>query len=396
MKVLPLFISLGILSASALSEAQQVKKGGIFGFGRDTNELSSELFPDTSLASEPVPRETIEDAIKPPEESGAGFNIFRGGKPKKVDNVSYVIEDGQKVEVADPKEEKKGLFSFGKKENLEDVAEENVISPVPAPKPVNSTPVASSPELIAATNGSVEEAKEQKGFFSFGKKNAPTVEEVVAPESTVLTTAPQSAKPTSIVTVPDTAAATNGAVEEVKEKKGFFSMFSKDTEPVPDSQGTLPSTVDVSGAATTTTSTEPLKEIVPIDPVRTPAPAPAPISPPEADATSVVAANAPVPEFEGGTSSTVSKENKEGGFFTNPISKLRPKKEVDMTGAETIIQNGKIVADNDSAPEIVDVSSNDGPREPPRIIDGVKTYSSWDDVEAAPVSAADKILKQLR
>ena len=67
-----------------------------------------------------------------------------------------------------------------------------------------------------------------------------------------------------------------------------------------------------------------------------------------------------------------------------------------MTGAETIIANGEIVEPEEDIVETNIVSSGDGHREPPRIVNGVKTYSSWEDVEARSVSAADKILNSIR
>lgn len=83
----------------------------------------------------------------------------------------------------------------------------------------------------------------------------------------------------------------------------------------------------------------------------------------------------------------------------NPIKKDLipiPHKEVDMTGAETIIQNGEIV-DGDSEEFVMETeSANTGSHEPPKIVNGVKTYSSWDDVDARSLSPADKILNQIR
>ncbi|MEM6916292.1 MAG: hypothetical protein AAF491_06955, partial [Verrucomicrobiota bacterium] len=94
-----------------------------------------------------------------------------------------------------------------------------------------------------------------------------------------------------------------------------------------------------------------------------------------------------------------SKPDREGFRLTNPLAKIRgnkPQKTIDLTGAETIIQNGEIVATADDIVESNRVSLDDGVREPPRVVDGVTTYSSWDDVNARSVSAADKILGQMR
>ena len=86
--------------------------------------------------------------------------------------------------------------------------------------------------------------------------------------------------------------------------------------------------------------------------------------------------------------------------MVSPIKNLNPipsmKKDVDYTGAETIIQDGEIV-DEEPDDFVMEVESTEtGTREPPKVVNGVKTYSSWDDVDARSLSPADKILNQIR
>ena len=365
MKVLTAHLVLTCLLFTVTSQAQ-VKRGGLFGFGRgDENKLSSEHSPNAEPQGA-LPVSTIEDAIKPPKESSAGFNIFKGGQPKTVDNVSYSIQDGQRVEsVAEEvvEEKRKGLFSFGKKKT--DNVTNEVLEPAPTVPFAPAVPVAyqtptgsdsgtasMSSEAVAALDGSLDKAAEKKGGFfgMFGKKKVPNI-------------------PTGPSTVDVSAGLT--AVPE-------------------------PTTV----AATTTTSAP------------KPAPAPAPRNvrpitsstvapdPPKPEATTI-ANNAP--EFEGSTTTASVKEKKSSNFLMTPINKLRPSKKesapVDFTGAETIIQNGEIVVPsstgNGGETAASDMGSN-MPRQAPRVINGATTYSSWDDVEGTSTSAAEKILRTIR
>ena len=105
----------------------------------------------------------------------------------------------------------------------------------------------------------------------------------------------------------------------------------------------------------------------------------------------------PTPDFASG--SPEAKPEKDGFRLANPIAAIRNRKEdkpVDLTGAETIISNGQIVGEIEDIDESNRVETGEGVRQPPRDIDGVTTYSSWDDVNARSVSAADKILNQIR
>jgi hypothetical protein len=98
-------------------------------------------------------------------------------------------------------------------------------------------------------------------------------------------------------------------------------------------------------------------------------------------------------------SKPVEPEKKEkfdlDGSLLNPIAKIRPKKDIDLTGAETIIQNGEIVAGSDPLAAAVQTDTT-APRQAPQVVNGVKTYSSWNDVDARSASAADKIISRIR
>lgn len=324
---LTLLVSFTFTSADA-----QVKKGGLFGFGSDDEQLSSDLFPTTGA-------------------TGGGEEIFRTGEPSQIDEVSYVIENGEKIEQkVDSK--RKGLFGFGKKAEKEVDETIDAIAPIPAP---------SYPDSTAAP---------------------------------VMTAAPVAPAPPTIVetTVAETSEAVMEAVnepaEEVKKKSGgLFNFFGKKDE-IPDA----PTFATPDGEAM-------VEEVVTTVAAPTPAnPYEAPSDPAPTTTTVTPVAADPVPQFA--SAEPQAKPEKEGFSLPNPISKIRNSKEektIDLTGAETIIQNGEIVAE---AEDIVDSNKvetmSSGERQPPRIVNGVKTYSSWDDVDARAVSAADKILNQIR
>jgi hypothetical protein len=42
------------------------------------------------------------------------------------------------------------------------------------------------------------------------------------------------------------------------------------------------------------------------------------------------------------------------------------------------------------------VAASSGPRQAPQVVNGVKTYTSWDDVNANSSSAADRIIGRMR
>lgn len=294
-------LTLGFSFSSLHAQLGVKKGGGFFGFGKEKEQLSSDLFPSESEASRAAQQAASSDDA----------NIFRGGTPQPVESTSYVIEDGEKVE------KKGGFFSRNKKEESRPV-----IDPVPATR-------------------------------------APAVSEIPAEAL---------------------------AGSEEKEKKGgilSFNPFKKSDEPEP----VMSEPIASQPVAATVTEPAPA-------PAQTSSPAPEAAPKPAAESTDVptFVSTAP-PEAE------KKKESKIAGLVS-PIKNLNPipsmKKDVDYTGAETIIQDGEIV-DEEPDDFVMEVESTEtGTREPPKVVNGVKTYSSWDDVDARALSPADKILNQIR
>ncbi len=302
------------------ADAQVKRGGGLFGFGgNDDEQISSDLFPAPANGETP---------------------IFRGGEPEPIEEVSYVIENGEKIE-KEVDSKRKGFLSFGKKA---DKAAEDVIEAVPA------VPAPSYPDPTAAT------------IATPAPPAAPTVIETTVAETNDLV-----------------MEAVNEPVEEVKKKSGgLFSLFGKKSDDIPDAPTFIENeTGEMVNEVTTTVA-----EANPYQAPETPA----------ATAVTEVAAD-PVPQFAG------MEEEKDGFSLPNPLAKIRNQKEektIDLTGAETIIQNGEIVGESEDIVESNKVEMSTGDRQPPRMVNGVKTYSSWDDVDARSVSAADKILNQMR
>ncbi|MDF1656917.1 MAG: hypothetical protein P1U58_04850 [Verrucomicrobiales bacterium] len=328
--LLTILVSIALTSANA-----QVKKGGLFGFGADDDQISGDLFPTTPGVTADPPNVTF-TPVKNEDDT-----IFRGGEPAEIDAVSYVIENGEKVEKkVEPK--KKGFFAFGKKAEKEVT---DAIEPIPAqsyPQPTNVIPV---PAEVSEAPAVVENVVEESSEAIMEAVNTPPV------------------------------------IEEKKKSGGLFSFFGKKSEEIPDTPAFA---MDDEVVA--------VQEAIP---TANPYQAPATIVEAAPAEASVVAD--PVPLVA--TVEPQAKPEKQGFSLTNPLAKIRGQKEektIDLTGAETIIQNGEIV---DAADDIVEsnrVEMDQGDRQPPRIVNGVKTYSSWDDVDARSVSAADKILNQIR
>lgn len=319
---LTLLVSFFLTSADA-----QVKRGGgLFGFGgNDEDQISSDLFPAPATSETP---------------------IFRGGEPEPIDEVSYVIENGEKIE-KEVDSKRKGFLSFGKKADkaADDVIEAVPVIPAPSyPDPTSATIATPSPPAAPAI-----------------------VETTVAETSTAV------------------MEAVNEPVEEAKKKSGgLFSFFGKKDDEIPDAPTMLETGAEEIVTEVTTTVAE-------ANPYQAPAPATTTAAPTTTTVTPVAAD--PVPQFAG------MEEEKEGFSLPNPLAKMRNQKEektIDLTGAETIIQNGEIVGETEDIVESNKVQTTSGERQPPRIVNGVKTYSSWDDVDARSVSAADKILNQMR
>ena len=333
--LLTILVSLTLTSAGA-----QVKKGGLFGFGADDDQISADLFP-----TKPVSTTSPSNSAPAQPSRGADDTIFRGGEPAEVDAVSYVIENGERVEKK-VESKKKSFFGFGKKPEKE---LDEAIAPVPAPsyQPANVIEV---PAELAQAPVAVETAVEETSEAIREAVNTPP------------------------------------PVEEKKKSGGLFSFFGKKSEEIPDTPAFVMADeiVEVEEAVTAVSSAA--------------APtAPATSSPTAAPVAATPAAATPVPQFAG--MEPQAKPEKDGFSLPNPLAKIRNQKEektIDLTGAETIIQNGEIVEAADDIVESNRVVMEGGDRQPPRIVDGVKTYSSWDDVNARSVSAADKILNQIR
>lgn len=337
------------LASPCVSDAQVKKSGGFFGKNRDEEQISSGLFPN-EITTQPVSQTSTAPVtrapVPPAQASSESDGIFRGGAPTPVAPVSYTIEEGRKVTKSSEKSDKKSsFFGFGKRDKSEE-PDATIVTPVPPSTPYFSTttdPAISKPAPAPAPVPQVVPAPQVAPVqVMIDEKKKEVVAEIV-PETPVFQT-------------------------EEKESKGggFFSFFSrKKSEPVAE-MPSLPAVEPATGTvATVTNSGETIFEV--------------PTLP-----------------------HTVSKPEKEkktiAGAILSPVSKMRPtKKALDFTGAETIIADGEIVNDDGQslADRIVTIPG-DGVKDPPKMVNGVKTYSSWEDVEGSTVSAADKIISQIR
>ena len=372
-----------LLLAFVPAEAQVDRGGGIFGFGRKKEQISSGLFPDSAptapvnasyTTTAPATTAPQTSAPQPPAMPAPnGENIFRGGAPQEVESVSYVIENGQKVEQGAEKKKSK-LFSFGKKDKPNQATETNVLEPIPSqPAPVYPDQNQPAPTTDYTPTAPV------------------VVEEAIADTSE--TRAEISDIPTeALASVED---------EPKKKKSKMFGFFGRKNDEIPDPAPTF-NTPTVAEAAPVVSTPEVVESPAPA--VTAPAPQPVAVEPAPTSAE-------PLPSFAG---VDTPKKEKSGFGIPNPMKNLKmptikapanpikairpPKREktIDLTGAETIIANGEIIEGQDDIVETNRVSTQSGPRQAPQIVNGVTTYSSWDDVGGRSVSAADKILSQIR
>jgi len=238
------------------------------------------------------------------------------------------------------------------------------------------------------------QVKKSGGLFGFGKEEtqpssalfptqgpvaAPVVAtadtpvfKTIAPAAPVPAATPSAATPTAIPVI-DPAATVNGEVE----KKGGLRLpfFGRSEERAP--------------AATVLTP-------VPVAPAPLPAPTATPVAP------TAPAPTADVPQFAGGPAPTpvAAEGEKKDGFLSRLPSLPKvslPKRNVTYSGSEVIIQNGQIVEAAESNFQTSSAATANGnPTTEAQVVDGVKTYSTWGDVQAGSTSAADKILNQLR
>jgi len=373
--------------------------GGLFSFGAQKSaQISAGLFPERG--SEAAATYNVVTSSSAP--AGGGSDIFRMGQPKPVDAVSYVIQNGRKVD--------------------RPIAMEAPVAATPAAETA-APPVIEAPAETSGVELASGEGRKRGGLFAFGRRGDNAEEnEVVTPIPAESGFAPPRATPSAApaqaplvavparpvavpatpVSVPATPVAPAVVVETadtpnfagVKKEKGeksrwlpFLSRRKQDSAP----EMAAPAPAVIAAA-------EPVPVAVPMTPATT---ASAPPAKPAAPNT--VAASAPSATFEVPRDESKKEEKKEvkpgssGGGILSPIANIRvPRKEIDLSSAETIIQNGEIVAGSETNFETVTDSGSSAPRQAPQIVNGVKTYSSWDDITARSSSAADKIIGSMR
>ena len=359
-----------IAATITLHAAEPKRGGGLFGFGAPEGEqISAGLFPS---ANSPTPASeggtssaTTKAANQANQDSEA---IFRSGQPQKVDAVSYVIENGRKIE-----------------------------KPVDASNPVSAVPIQAieTPEV---------EGKKKGGLFAFGKRGDATVEEnkvvtpvpmpetfaVAGPKPVVaspVAAASTQAKPVASPIPPVTAVAAadtpafEGIKKEKEEKSGWGPFRSKKKVEPP------------VAVTTAVTATPVVAEPVAASPS---VPAGSTTKPSTEVAATTNTFEVPRNEAKKDNDKKDEKSNHTGGILS-PIANLRPpRKEIDFSSAETIIQNGEIVAGSNTTFDAAPMTNSAGPRQAPQVINGVKTYSSWSDVNARSSSAADRIIEKIR
>jgi hypothetical protein len=393
-----------LIAASANAADPPAKRGGgLFGFGAPKSEqISSGLFPERGNAAESS-NAIVTSSSNAPTSGSGGSEIFRSGQPQAVDAVSYVIQNGRKVE-----------------RPIE------ALAPVAAPAaPAAAAPVAQAvaPAASSGVELASDEGRKRGGFFAFGRRGDSADEnEVVTPVPTEGGFAPPRAAPsvapapapvvaapappaiptapaTPAVPVTETAETPNfaGVEKEKGDKFGwipFMGRKKQDAAPVMETAAPVVATAEPIVAAPAPTGAAP----APAKPATSTTAAPA-----KPAAATTASTTAPTTTFEVPRDDSKKEEKKEvkpgssGGGLLSPIANIRvPRKEIDLTSAETIIQNGEIVAGSETNFETVPEPSSTGQRQAPQVVNGVKTYSSWDDVNARSSSAADKIIGSMR
>jgi hypothetical protein len=407
MRILLLSLTTALAFPAMAADPPSKRGGGFFGFGAPPAEqISAGLFPEAGsgqTASTGLSSTATRQRSAAPSSDG----IFRSGEPQQVAPVSYVIENGRRVErpVAAAPAAPLASTTAPVAPPLEKpaLAVQTLSSPTPAP-------------VLAATN---QGAEKKRGFLGFGKKDSgdadsnPVVTPVPAAAPLIAATpvaapapAPAAvkpgpvAKPTPVAKPEAPATVDTPASNQVKVDTPTFAGVKPEKE--------KSSWIPFLGRKKNEESTaapvaSPPVVATPTAPAMTASPVPATASP--APAAEKPAANE-VATFEirrdDSKPSEPKKEEKadrEGGLLA-PISKIRPpRKEIDLTGAETIISNGEIV--KEAAPAAATVAATPGtspvgPRQAPQVVNGVKTYTSWDDVNARSTSAADRIIGGIR
>jgi len=422
----PLFLAALTLlfMAGGDAMAQVERGGGLFSRNRNTGQISAGLFPDDPTTPPTATRSSREtSSSRSPSRRGGGLSIFRSGRPEPVEATSYVIADGERIPV-----------------EVEPEARASAAPVATAPAQARAEEEASGIEL--ATDDSTASGPSRRlGFLTFGRRSAeneapPLVETIAAPP------APPSVAPAPVPVVTTTSAPAavaqpissdpSPAPEEARERRlprlalPFGNRRSRggETAPeIPDFSGTdsapLVAEVVPPAASSTPATSAPARSSsrpaasgsrTSITASPSAPAAEASSAPSESAAPAAASSEGERPEFvinapaRSDLPSGSASGNERGGItipsIPNPISAIRPSRparDVDLSNAETIIQDGEIVQEGRGTPGANDVTApSSASREAPRTVDGVTTYSSWDDVGGRSVSAADRILNQLR
>lgn len=401
MRILLLSLITTLAFPATAADPPSKRGGGFFGFGAPPAEqISAGLFPESGGGPSAMPGLSSSET-RQREVASSSDGIFRSGEPQQVAPVSYVIENGRRIE-----------------RPVAAAPAPQAPAPVAAPveKPILAMQPLSAPAsdpILAATN---QGAEKKRGFLGLGKKDHDTgnPDPVVTPvpaaaplmaATPVASPAPPVSKPVPVAkpspvaktespATVDTPAATNvnvdtptfAGVKPEKEKSSWIPFLGrKKTEETP--------AAPVASAPVVATPTAPAMAATPAPAANTPAPAA------EKPATNEVATfEIRRDDSKPSEPKKEEKTDREGGILT-PITKIRPpRKEIDLTGAETIIANGEIVKETSTPMPTVaaPAAPTSGPRQAPQVVNGVKTYTSWDDVNASSSSAADRIIGRMR
>jgi len=430
---LPHFLAAATLFCLAGSDAlaQVERGGGLFSRNRNSSQISAGLFPDdpSSPAAAPAASQR-RGANASPNPRRGGLSIFRSGSPEPVEPTAYVIAEGAQIPVAGTPEPSGsapeaaaapaessaapgvelaadtpreaaglgGLFSFGRRANQEQSREsEPIVETVAAPVVASPAPATPAPRVASAsaptededmlvaqpTPAQGQEARERRAprlaLPFFNRRDRSDQEEV-----------PTFAEPDSSPLV----------AEAVPEQRTPAAASSSSSAPAA-SSSTSPSRSAPASSASSSGAT-----VAASAPSAAPAESTSAAPASESNETTTTGSDGR-PEYvvtaPSGSGELPSSERSGGGItipsLPNPISVIRTRasRPVDMSNAETIIEGGEIVAESRTAHEttVVTVPAT-GSREAPRTVDGVTTYSSWSDVGGRPVSAADRIISQMR
>ncbi len=383
-----IFLLTVLLSLPSLHAADPPNKRGrgFFGFGaQKTEQISAGLFPQRADESPAAP-----DAASSSRSRQDG--IFRSGQPRQVDAVSYVIQNGRKIE--------------------RPIEAAEATAPTTTSQETDSAPVLAV--MTSPADGGVEtvsdDGRKKRGFFAFGRRGDREENEVVTP----VPAAPDAPAPPRATPAPAVAAASPAAdsnASTTSENAEVFDApdFAAEAEEKNGLLGWIPflsrnkrdSAAEAQSPAPVIATAQPVPAAPVVAAKPTPATKPEPAAPKPAPTTTTVAANTPAPTtFEVPRNTEAKKEekaNSSGGGLLAPIANIRPpRKELDLSDAVTIIQDGEIVAGSETNFETVPEPDTGDRPQAPQIVNGVKTYASWDDVTARSSSAADKIIRSMR